>query len=151
TRYEAALSEFVGAAQIVVSRLPPSDVGPSFEESFAAKETAPPDLGPSKRYGRDVSVLAPLTSLAPGTAREPLEPLLRSLGLLGPAFRVLFLESSDEKTAHTFRSMSPATQRALIADVGVPAFRASLALREGVTLSFPGMAGPPAGDPSAAF
>lgn len=143
TRYEAALAEFVGAAQIVLSRLPASDTAPYFEESFGAKETAPPDFGPSARYGHDVSVLAPLTSLAPGTAREPLAPLLRSLALLGPAFRALFLESSGAD----FRVMPPPAQRALIADVGVPAFRASVELREGVTLSFPGVAHRAPADP----
>jgi serine/threonine protein kinase len=149
TRYEAALSEFVGAAQIVVSKLPPSDIAPYFEESFSAKETAPPDFGPSKRYGRDTSVLAPLTFVAAGTARAPLEPLLGSLALLAPAFRALLLASSGAD----WRDMPIHAQRTLIADVGVPAFRASLALREGVTLSFPGTARAPEGDPreSAAF
>jgi hypothetical protein len=143
TRYEAALAEFVGAAQIVLSKLPASDAAPYFEESFGARESAPPDFGPSKRYGREVSVLAPLTSVAAGSAREPLEPLLRSLTLLGPAFRALFLGSSGAE----WRVMPPPAQRALIADVGVPAFRASLALREGVTLSFPGAARRPPDDP----
>jgi serine/threonine-protein kinase len=143
TRYEAALTEFVGAAQVVLSKLPPSDVAPYFEESFAARETAPPDFGPSKRYGLDVSVLAPLTSVAPGVAREPLAPLLRSLGLLGPAFRALLLASSGAD----WRAMPLPAQRALLADVGVSAFRASLGLREGATLSFPGMASGPPVDP----
>ncbi len=89
-----------------------------------------------------MSVLAPLTSLAPDTPREPIEPLLRSLTLLDPPFRALFLESSGA----SFRAMSPPAQRALIADVGVPIFRASIVLREGVTLSFPGTAGPPPAD-----
>ncbi len=141
TRYEAALSEFVGAAQIVLSKPPRSDAAgaPYFEESFGARETAPPDYGPSRRYGRDVSVLAPLTSVASasGLAREPLDPLLRSLAQLGPAFRALLLGSSGAD----WRGLPPPAQRALIADTGVPAFRASLGLREGVTLSFPGMAG----------
>lgn len=143
TRYEAALTELVGAAQIVLSKLPASDVGPYFDESFGAKAAAPPDLGPSKRYGRDVSVLAPVTSLSPGVAREPLDALLRSLGLLGPAFRAALLESSGVE----WRALSVVEQRRLIADVGVPAFRTSIALREGVTLSFPGMAGQKPVDP----
>ena len=143
TRYEAALSEFVGAAQIVLTRLPASDAAPYFEKSFAAPETAPPDFGPSKRYGRDVSVLAPLTSVTPGATSAPVEPLVQSLSLLGPAFRALFLGSSGAD----WRILPPAMQRALIADAGVPAFRASLALREGITLSFPGMGGVPPADP----
>ena len=143
TRYEAALAEFVGAAQIVLSKLPGSDAAPYFEESFGARETAPPDFGPSPRYGRDVSVLAPLTSVAPDSARAPLEPLLRSLALLGPAFRALLLGSSGAD----WRVLPPPAQRALIVVVGVPAFRASLGLREGVTLSFPGMAGHPPDNP----
>jgi serine/threonine-protein kinase len=148
TRYEAALAEFVGAAQIVLSRLPPSDVPPFFEETFGAKETAPPDLGPSKVYRRDVSVLAPLTSMPPAVAREPNEPLLRSLTVLAPEFRALLLGSSGK----AFRAMSLPAQRALIADVGVPVSRAVVGLREGVTLSFPGMAGRSPGDPrEAAF
>ncbi len=149
TRYEAALAEFVGAAQIVLSKQPPSDASPLFEESFAAKPSAPPDFGPSTRYGRDVSVLAPVTSLGPGVAREPQAPLLRSLASLGPAFRALLLGSSGTE----WRGLSAPAQRALIADVGVPAFRASIGLREGISLSFPGMAGPPPGDPreSAAY
>jgi hypothetical protein len=142
TRYEAALEELVGAAQIVLSKQPASEVGPYFEESFGAKETAPPDFGPSQRYRRDVSVLAPVTSLSPGTAREPLEAMLRSLGLLGPAFRAVMLESSGAE----WRGLSAAEQRALIADTGVSAYRASVTLREGATLSFPGMAGRAAGD-----
>ncbi len=116
TRYEAALAELVGAAQIVLSKLPASDGVSYFEESFGARETAPPDFGPSKRYGRDVSVLAPLTSVAPGAAREPLESLLRSLTLLGPAFRALLLGSSGVE----WHAMPPPAQRALLADVGVP-------------------------------
>ncbi|MFT3764254.1 MAG: serine/threonine protein kinase [Minicystis sp.] len=143
TRYEAALAELVGAAQIVLSKLPPSDAPPYFEESFGKKETAPPDLGPSPRYRRDVSVLAPVTSLTPGTAREPLEATLQSLALLGPAFRAAMLGSSGAD----WHGLSPAGQRALIADAGVPAYRAAIALREGVTLSFPGMAGRAPGDP----
>lgn len=145
TRYEAALTEFVGAAQMLLSTLPTSDAAPYFEESFGARETAPPDFGPSPRYGRDVSVLAPVTSMAPDAsrARAPIEPLLRSLALLGPAFRALLLGSSGAD----WRGLLPPAQRALIADVGVPALRASLGLREGVTLSFPGMAGRPPADP----
>jgi serine/threonine-protein kinase len=143
TRYEAALEELVGAAEIVLSKLPASDVAPFFDESFAAKETAPPDFGPSKRYRRDVSVLAAVTSLAPGVAREPLEGLARSLGLLGPAFRAAMLGSA----AVDWRAATPAEQRALLADSGVPAFRASIALREGLTLTFPGVAGRPPADP----
>jgi serine/threonine-protein kinase len=143
TRYEAALMELVGATQIVLSKTPPSDAAPFFEESFGAKETAPPDFGPSKRYGRDVSVLAPATSLVPGVAREPLDPMLRSLALLGPAFRAVMLESSGME----WRALSAAQQRAMITEVGVPAYRASITLREGAALSFPGMAGRAAGDP----
>ncbi len=143
TRYEVALVELVGAAQIVLSKLPPSDVAPYFDESFGAKETAPPDFGPSKRYGRDVSVVAAVTSLAPGVASEPLEGLTRSLALLGPAFRAVMLGSSGV----AWRALPLAEQRALIADVGVPAYRASIALREGVTLAFPGVAGRPRAAP----
>ncbi|MFS8065680.1 MAG: protein kinase domain-containing protein, partial [Byssovorax sp.] len=143
TRYEAALQELVGAAQIVLSKLPPSDAAPYFDESFGAKETAPPDFGPSKRYRRDVSVLAAVTSLAPGVASEPLSGLTRSLALLGPAFRAVMLESSGV----AWRALPLAEQRALIADAGVPAYRASIALREGVTLAFPGEAGRPRAAP----
>jgi serine/threonine-protein kinase len=143
TRYEAALAELVGAAQIVLSKLPTGDAAVYFDESFGARETAPPDFGPSKVYGRDVSVLAPAISLAPGVAREPLQPLLRSLAQLGPAFRAVLLESSGAD----FRTLPPPAQRALIADVGVSALRVSLGLREGVTLSFPGMAGRAPADP----
>jgi serine/threonine-protein kinase len=137
TRFEAALTEFVGAAQIVLSKLPASDAAPYFEASFAAKETAPPDLAPSPRYGRPLSVLAPLTALGAGVEREPLDGLLRSLGLLGPAFRALLLDSSGAD----WRALPAPEQRRLIVDAGVPAYRATLALRERVTLSFPGMAG----------
>ena len=143
TRYEAALDELVGAAQIVLSKLPPSDVAPYFDESFGAKETAPPDFGPSKRYGRDVSVVAAVTSLAPGVAPEPLQGLTRSLALLGPAFRAVMLGSSGV----AWRALPLAAQRALITDAGVPAYRASIALREGVTLTFPGVAGGPRAAP----
>jgi serine/threonine-protein kinase len=143
TRYEAALAEFVGAAQIVLSSLPASDAPAFLDDSFGAKETAPPDFGPSKRYGRDVSVLAPATSLAAGVARGPNERLLRSLTLLGPGFRALLLASSDTD----WHDMTLPAQRALLADVGVPAYRVTLGLREGVTLSFPGMAGRTPADP----
>jgi len=143
TRYEAALQELVGAAQIVLSKLPPSDVAPYFDESFGAKETAPPDFGPSKRYRHDVSVVAAVTSLAPGVTREPLEGLTRSLALLGPAFRAVMLGSSGV----AWRALPLAEQRALIADAGVPVYRASIALREGVTLAFPGAAGRPRAAP----
>ena len=143
TRYEAALQELVGAAQIVLSKLPPSDVAPYFDESFGAKETAPPDFGPSKRYHRDVSVVAAVTSLAPGVASEPLAGLTRSLALLGPAFRAVMLGSSGV----AWHALPLAEQRTLIADAGVPAYRASIALREGVTLAFPGEAGRPRAAP----
>ncbi|MFO0760943.1 MAG: serine/threonine protein kinase [Byssovorax sp.] len=140
TRYEASLEELAGAVQIVLSKLPPSEVAPYFDESFAKREGAPPDLGPSPRYHRDVSVLAPVTSLAPGVSRDAEEPLLRSLGLVGPAMRACLLRSSGL----AFRALSGAEQRALIADAGVPAYRASIVLREGITVSFPGMARSPA-------
>ncbi len=143
TRYEAALAEFVGAAQIVLSKLPASETAPYFEESFAARDTAPPDFGPSKVYGRVVVVPAALTSPAPGIDRALIGPLARSLTLLGPAFRALLLASSGAE----WRAMAPPAQRALIADVGLPAVRAALGLREGVTLSFPGMAGRASADP----
>ena len=90
-----------------------------------------------------MSVLAPVISTAPGVAREPLDALVRSLGLLAPAFRALAIGSAGED----WHTMSPASQRALIADVGVPVFRTSLELDEGVTLSFPAMAGRPPADP----
>ena len=146
SRYEAALSELVGAAELVLSKLPASAAAPYFEDSFGARETAPADLAPSKRYRRDVSLLAPVTSIFPSddrAARDQLQGLLRPLGLLGPAFRAAMLGSSGVD----WHGLSPSEQRTLIADVGVPAFRASIVLGEGATLSFPGMAARPPADP----
>ena len=137
TRYEASLEELAGAVQIVLSKLPPSEIAPYFDESFVKREGAPPDLGPSRRYHREVSVLAPVTALAPGVPRDAHEALLRSLGLVGPALRACLLRSSGL----AFRTLSGAEQRVLLADAGVPAYRATIVLREGITLSFPGMAG----------
>jgi hypothetical protein len=143
TRYEAALTELVGATEIVLSALPASNAPWFFDEHFASKETAPPDFGPSKRYGRDVSILAPRTSLAPGVTRDKVDRLLASLTLLGPALRAVLLSSSDAD----FHTLSLPAQRALLTDAGVPAYRVTIGLGEGVTLTFPGAAGPAPPDP----
>jgi hypothetical protein len=50
-------------------------------------------MGPSRRYGKAISVLSPVVSLSPGVAREPLDPMLRSLGALSHAFGTLLIDS----------------------------------------------------------
>ncbi len=104
------------------------------------------DLAPSKRYRRDVSLLAPVTSIFPSddrAARDQLQGLLAiprapRPGLPGGHARIV--------GGRLARPLA-ADQRTLIADIGVPAFRASIVLGEGATLSFPGMAARPPTDP----
>jgi eukaryotic-like serine/threonine-protein kinase len=142
-RYEAALTKFVGAAQIALVRAPPgsTDDGAGwqrayFEDAFTGKAEAPPDLAPAGRYGKPVSVLVPVSSLAAGADDGESAPVLRSLGWLAPAFSRMFIESSG---ADPYR-MTPEQRRAAIAEQGVPALRAVVALKDGVTLAYPGMA-----------
>ena len=143
-RYEAALSEFVGAAEVALLKSPPADGDASagwqrafFEDAFKGNGDAPSDLAPSARYGKPISVLVPVASLGPATTADASAPLLRSLGWLSPAFSRLFIESSG---GDPYR-MTPEQRRAAIAAVGVPASRAVVALKDGVTLTYPGMAG----------
>jgi serine/threonine-protein kinase len=137
TRYEAALAEFVGATQIVLSKAPPVEAAPSYADAFAPGAAgAPTDLAPSIRYGKPVSVLTPVASVAPGVSPSTVEAELKSLGWLAPAFRALLIGSNGDD-AH---KLSAAEQRAAIADVGVPGFRAVVALKDGASLSFPGLA-----------
>ncbi len=137
TRYEAALAELVGAAQLVLSKLPASDATPYFDESFAGKEAAPPDLGPSKRYGRDVSVLAPLTSARPRRRARARSSRWRDRSRCSVLPSARSCSSPPAWSGGPWRCPRSARSSP---DVGVPAFRASIALREGVSLSFPGMA-----------
>ena len=141
-RYEAALAELVGATQLALGKALPGDSAAYFEADLVDKALAPADFGPSKRHGKDVSVLVPVAALAPGVAREPLDPLLRSLGVLTPALREVMIESSGADP----RKLSLLQQRAAITDAGVPAHRVVVALGEGATLTFPAIAGLPAGD-----
>ncbi len=144
-RYEAALTEFVGAAEVALMKAPPSPEDdalgwqrPYFASSFAGSD-APPDLAPSSRYGKPISTLVPVVTLDAGADEASRKPLLRSLGWLSSAFSRLFVESSG---ADPYR-MTREQRRAAIAETGVPAIHAVVALKDGVTLSYPGMAAAP--------
>jgi serine/threonine-protein kinase len=142
SRYEEALAELVGATQAVLSRPPPPDAATYLDDAFTGKAPPAPGLAASKRYGKDVSVQAGVTSLAAGVTRDAAESALAQLASLTPELRALFLGSAGAD----WQRMSPAAQRAAITDAGVPAFRAAITLDQGVTLRFPGMAGQPTTD-----
>jgi hypothetical protein len=149
SRYELALEKLVGAAQrvLVEPALAAGGAagapGPYFDEQFQQGGAGPADLGPSQRYGKAVSVLAPVVSLAPGVSRESAAARLRALGGdLAPALREVMIDSAGG-SAH---KMSVDQERDTIAAVGVPALRAVVAFADGATLTFPGAAGVPAAD-----
>ncbi|HVY45402.1 MAG TPA: protein kinase, partial [Minicystis sp.] len=142
-RYESALTEFVGAAQVALMKAPPAGDAAHvagwepayFEGAFEGKAAAPADLGPSARYGKPISALVPVVFGAASASDD----LVRSLGWLSPAFSRLFIESGGGDPY----KMAPAERHAAIAAGSVPAVRAVVALQGGVTLSYPGMASSP--------
>jgi serine/threonine protein kinase len=141
-RYEAALAQFAGAAQTVLSR--PHQEGAIFFEDDFAKKVGPPDLAQSKHYGAHVSVLSPTISLAPGVSRDAVVPAAKGVSLgLSEAFRELMLDSAG---VHSHK-LSLREQRAVIADEGVPALSARVVLDGGVAFTFPGGVAAPKGDP----
>lgn len=142
THYESAVAKFIGAAQRGLSGQLPSAPMP-LDDQLAQGPLRPPDLGPSKRYGKDVSVLTPVVSVAPGVDRALAERAVQPLGSLSPAFRELMLDTAGI----TAQSLPLAAQRAQITAEGVPALRVLLALSPGVSLSFPAMAGTSSADP----
>jgi serine/threonine-protein kinase len=135
-RYELALSKVVGATDLALSRRPPGESAAFFAPDLLDKATAPADFGPSPRYGKPLSILVPVAATAPGVAKEPLDPLLRSMALLGPTMRDAMIESSGADPRH----LSTKQERAAIAESGVPAHRFVVALAEGATVSFPAIA-----------
>lgn len=144
TRYEVALARLAGAAQAALSSTA-SDAGTAyFVEDLHHGGGAPPDFAPSRRHGQPISVLAPVVGLAPGASRDEHGARARSLSTaLAPAFREALLDTAGVR-AH---GISPAMQRAHIADTGTPALGARLVLASGLTLSFPASVGAAATDP----
>lgn len=139
-RFETSLSKFVGATQLVLSGKSSGGAPPYFAENLGQKGTGPSDFGASERYHKDVTILGPVVALSSGVSRESVDPFVRSLGVLSPAFVELMLDTASGDS----RKMTAAEQRELIAGQGVPALYAIVALREGVTLTFPGGVGMPA-------
>jgi serine/threonine protein kinase len=141
--YEAALSKFVGAAQATLTQPgPPGAV--FFEADFATPATAPPDFGPSKRYGQPVSVLTPVVWLAPSAPREGADAIVKGVV---PGLAVAFQELFADVGGDTAQGRTTAEVRQLLAEAGTAAERARLVLPIGIALSYPGTAGAAPLDP----
>ena len=119
TRWEVAAARLVGRASEAVASIAAADpttkvyLAPSFDG-----EGAPPDLAPSRRYGRAISVDAPVVVLAPGlTLTDYLQKqATRIAGLRGPLQGAVLATSTDPTLI-----LSDASTRALLLDEGVPA------------------------------
>jgi hypothetical protein len=101
--------------------------------------TGPADLAPSRRYGRDVSIDAPVVQLAPGVSLdgEAMFHAARGASLLD-AMRNAVLATSPQGDP-----LAADAARALLVDTGVPALRAFVTTASGVHVSFPGIGGFP--------
>lgn len=139
-RYESALAKLVGAAQTTLSHSePPEEATVHYVDGFK-----PADLGHSRHYGKAISMEHPAVMLSPGVSGESVEAELGSLDWLRPMWREAVLESLGVSV----HQISPAAQRQILAETGVPVSRAYLTLATGATLSYPGMAGDkPSTDP----
>ncbi len=137
-RYEAALTQLVGATQMVLSRGQPSGAAVYFEGAFSGKQAGPADLVDSPYYGSKVSTSSPVFGLCPGTARDAVQGPLEVLPSLVPVLHEVMVESRGDD-AH---KLSAAAKRKAIVESGAPVHRVHITLEAGLHLAFPGMAGP---------
>jgi len=141
-RYEWALGQLVGAAQMVLSHAETSEAPVYFAADFAGDDR-PEDLAPSAYYGTPVSVEYPAFSLSPGVDRGDVDRELRSMEWLRPAWREAVLTSLGVNV----HKIPLASQRQLLTETGVPIEAAYLTLTSGLSITYPGMARPIEGDP----
>ena len=137
-RLQGLLRELAGAAHQVVTSPAPLDSPPFFlDSSFDDPELAPPDFGPSGRYGKSISTEWPVIRLAPGVELEAVRPQVERMAQLRTDFQRVMLASHDE--ADIF--LPPLDRRQRLAEAGVPIVWAFFAVEEGVHAAFPGKGG----------
>ncbi len=133
-RYEELLSGMAFAAQVALTT-PAQPQDPYWVcARFSQPGGAPPDLGPSKVYGKPISVRELCEELAPGVDEAAVRPRLRQLSRLSYAFFRAKLESADEGALDLPR----AKQEALLRDEGVPVAYTYMGIEEGVLATYPG-------------
>lgn len=141
SRYESGLAQLVGAAQLELSH-PTRHGRRAYLASDFSGGTSPTDLLPSKYYKKAISATSAVFLVADGTQPDGVAPLLSSLPVLEPTLGQVMLDSATEPG----QKISPAQRTALIAERGLPVHNVFVSLADGVSMSFPGMAGL-AGDP----
>ena len=140
-RWEVAAARLVGRASEAVASLDAADpattlyLASAFDAGGAA---APADLAPSSRYGRAISVDAPVVVLAPGLelAGDVRKQAARIAGLRNPLEGALLATSADPTLV-----LADDSARQLLLGDGVPGLRAFVTLTSGVHVSYPGTGG----------
>jgi serine/threonine protein kinase len=93
--YEKLLEGLAGRADELLIAGVSTEQRNYFASDFETAGRAPPDLTPSARYGRAISLDWPVFVVAPAVDRARVAPELRNLALLRPVFKALFTDSQD--------------------------------------------------------
>ena len=138
-RWEVAAARLVGRVSEAMST--PDAVDPDTPLYFGAAYdggAGPPDLAPSRRYQRAISVDQPVVQLAPGVTAsgDVLRSAQRVAGLRRQLQNALLATAPDATL-----TLSDDASRALLLGDGVPALRAFVTLANGVHVSYPGYGG----------
>ncbi len=139
-RLEARLEGLAATTVQLLAREPDEEERVFLAKEFLDPRRGPPDVAESPRYGSLVSVDWPVFTLAPGVEHRAARDDLHRLGPLRHHLRRALLASHSARALE----VSPARQRRLIKDEGVPITWAFVALERGAHLGYPGQGGYPA-------
>jgi eukaryotic-like serine/threonine-protein kinase len=137
--HEQALQRLAGAAGIVLGRGDGAELEPMTEDRFRVEDAAS-GLVQSVFYGKPISFDAMVAARAASSDARDLAVSYGALQSLDPALQRTMVDSLDDDS----RKLGLAAQREVLAKTGAPVTRIGFALENGLTTSYPGMAGLPA-------
>ena len=140
-RYESLLEGLAASAVQALDGPDPGDVPVVLDADFADPSRAPADLAHADRFGKPISTSTAVQVLAPGVARDDVDPLLRRMASIGPGFGPLVVRSDPTVAA----VLTPAQIRHRVTVDGLPVVWAYVAVEEGIHTAWPGKAGYPDG------
>ena len=135
-RYEAQIARLAGHVAEVLTSGEAGDEAVYLVADYD-RGAGPPDVAGAPRYGGPTSFDFPVFALAPDADPAAVADDVARLARLRPAFTDLMLGTAPASTA------GAASPRAQILEVGVPALRTFVTLKNGVHVSYPGLGGYP--------
>lgn len=134
--HEQALQRLAGAAGIVLGRGDVAELEPTTEDRFGGDDRVA-GLVESAFYGKPISFDSMVAARAASADARAVAASYGALQSLNPALQRAMVDSLDDDA----RKLALAAQREVLAKTGAPVTRIGFALEDGLTTSYPGMAG----------